>query len=268
MSVILAALDSTPLARAVLDTAVRLGQLMDADVQAVSVCEDQTESAELPRSIAASAGVPCRLLEGQVAHTLLAALSASEVIAEVIGRPTPPDSSRPVRSTVHHVLECASKPVVMVPPEVVSPGSLRRILVLLEGTEMSSRRAIEQFCTWLVGPVEIVVLHAFTRATVPAILDRPGYDLAILSEEFLIRHCPYATRVEFCSGSVAQRAAELSREHAIDLVLLSWSQHSSRGRAHILQEVLSASVVPVLLLPVAGIDERAAHPLYSSSSRT
>ena len=35
-----------------------------------------------------------------------------------------------------------------------------------------------------------------------------------------------------------------------DLIVLSWSQDSSAGRAHVIREVLGASSVPVLLIPV------------------
>jgi hypothetical protein len=155
---------------------------------------------------------------------------------------------------------------VVVPPQVVVPGSFRRLLIPLEGREASSRAVLERLCPLLVTAVELVVVHAFTEATSPAMLDRPGYDLEILGEEFLTRHCPYSTRFEFCVGSVAKWVSEASREQ--DLVVLSWSQDSSPGRAKTVRKVLDAPGVPVLLLPVAPLDAHTPEAPYASRSRT
>jgi hypothetical protein len=47
-----------------------------------------------------------------------------------------------------------------------------------------------------------------------------------------------------------------------------WAQDSSPGRAHVVREVLDASAVLVLLLPVASSGQRAPDSPYVSSSRT
>jgi hypothetical protein len=266
MSVVLAALDSSDGAGVVLDAAARFGQLTGADVEAVSVRSDPPGLAEAPESLVANGGVPFRFLEGPVASSLLAALGAPDVIAAAIGARARPGGRRPVGQTAHEVLASALKPVVVVPLEVSAPGAFRRLLIPLEGTESSSLAVLERLCPLLVRAVELVVLHAFTDATVPAMLDRPAYDLDVLGKEFLDRNCPYSSRVEFCAGPVAHRVAEASREH--DLVVLSWSQDSSPGRARTVREVLDSSAVPVLLLPAAPFDANASGPLYSSSSRT
>jgi nucleotide-binding universal stress UspA family protein len=266
MSVVLAALDSSDGARVVLDAASRFGQLTGAGVEAVSVRSEVVGPAVAPESLAATGGVPFRLLEGPVASSLLGALGAPEVIAAVIGARARPGGRRPVGQTAHEILASARKPVVVVPLEVSVPGAFSRLLIPLEGTESSSVAVLERLCPLLVTAVELVVLHAFTEATVPAMLDRPAYDLDTLGKEFLDRNCPYSTRVEFCAGPVAKRVAEASREH--DLVVLSWSQDSSPGRARTVREVLDASAVPVLLLPAEPFDAGAPGSLYASSSRT
>jgi hypothetical protein len=266
MSVVLAALDSSDGARVVLDTAARFSHLTGATVEPVCVREGPLGLADLPESLAANGGVPCRFLEGPVASSLLGALGAPEVIAAVIGARARPGGCRPVGQTAHEILAGALKPVVVVPLEVNASGAFRRLLIPLEGTELSSLAVVEQLCPLLVSTVELVVLHAFTEATVPAMLDRPAYDLDVLGKEFLTRHCPYSSRVEFCVGPVAKRVAEASMEH--DLVVLSWSQDNSPGRARVVREVLDASAVPVLLLPAAPFETPAGGPLYASSSRT
>jgi hypothetical protein len=103
---------------------------------------------------------------------------------------------------------------------------------------------------------------------VPPMLDRPRYDLDILGQEFLLRHCPYSTRVEFCSGPVARRVTEASTVSATDLVVLSWSQDSSPGRARVIREVLDSASVPVLLIPVGVSGPQGTNSPYVSRSRT
>jgi nucleotide-binding universal stress UspA family protein len=257
MSIVLAALDTTPAARAVLETAIQIGLLTGTDVAAVHVRKSPLESVETLELLVAQAKVPFRVLEGLVKPALLDALNTPEVIAAVIGARAASGGQRPVGRTAAHIIEHLDKPVVLVHPEVGAPISIRRILVPLEGAEASSRPVREQLRPLLVAEVELIVLHVFTEATLPTMLDRPFRDLEILGKEFLLRHHPHATHIELRLGPVAERVAEVSAEHGADLIVLSWSQDSSAGRAQVVREVLGASTLPVMLLPVT----RTAHPL-------
>lgn len=254
MSVILAALDSSSAARAVLETAVRIGQLTGADVKAVHIHAGLPESDETPVALAERSGVPVEVLEDPVESSLIAAMAAPGVIAAVIGARATPSGRRPVGLTARSILEQADKPVVVVAPEAVSPGAIRRLLVPLEGTEMSSQPVLERLMPLLVADVELVVLHVFTDATMPVMLDRPEYDMKILGDEFLTRNCSLASQVELRTGPIATRVAEVSEEHRADLIVLSWSQDTSSERARVVREVLGASVLPVLLLPAKPLD--------------
>ena len=247
MTTILAALDTSAAARPVLETAVRIGEMMGVGVEAVHVADGPTET---PEALARRAGVPLRLLEGPVDETVLAAVGAPGVRTVVIGARATPGGRRPVGHTARHVLHHAPTPVVVVPPEMVAPGAFRRLLVPLEGTEASSRPVLEHLCPLLVADVDLVVLHVFTDATLPSMLDRPGYDLKILGREFLARHCPDATHVELRPGPVGRRVIEVAEEHGADLVVLSWSQDSGSDRARVVREVLGSSPLPVMLLPL------------------
>jgi nucleotide-binding universal stress UspA family protein len=250
MRIVLAALDTSAAARPVLETAIRLAQLTGADVEAVHVASPG-QPVETPASLAARAGVDLRLLEGPVVPTLLAALHSEDTLAAVIGARATPGGRRPVGSTALRILEKADKAVMVVPPEAVSPGLFRRLLVPLEGTDISSRPVLERLAPLLVAEAELVVLHVFNESTLPAMLDRPEYDLEILGKEFLARHFPDAKRIELRPGPIAQRVAEVSEEQGTDLIVLSWSQDSSGGRAQVIQDVLGTSTIPVLLLPAA-----------------
>jgi nucleotide-binding universal stress UspA family protein len=249
MRIILAALDSSAAARPVLETALGIAELTDATVQAVHV---HTDSTETPEALAARAGVAYRLLDGPVETALLGAVGDPAVIAAVLGARGTPGGRRPAGRTALHIVERADKPVVVVPPEAVgvSPRPFRRLLVPLEGTDASSRPVDERLVPLIAAEVELVVLHVFTPDTTPRILDRPARDLQMLGDEFLARYCPNATRIELRAGPVGTHVADMCREEQADLIVLSWSQDMSAGRADVVRWTLGHSTVPVLLLPV------------------
>lgn len=171
MSVILAAVDDTDSAGRVIETAGAVGQLTGADVHAVHARMSRSDPVSTPESAAAE--VPFTVLEGSPESTLLAAASASDVVAMVIGAGSRSGRRRPVGHTARTILEGADKPVVVVPPGAGPSHPIRRLLVPLEGTETSSRPLLEQLWPLLVIDVDVVVLHVFTDATLPAMLDRP-----------------------------------------------------------------------------------------------
>ena len=149
------------------------------------------------------------------------------------------------------VLERTTTPVAIVPPDIASSPrrGIRRLLLPLEGTEESSRPLVDQLFPLLAAEVELTVLHVFTPDTTPRILDRPHRDLAMWGHEFLARHCPMAERIEWRQGPIGHGAIELCDEQDVDLVVLSWSQDASPGRATVVREILARSRIPVLLLP-------------------
>lgn len=250
MRTVLAALDASPAARAVMETASGVGDLMGADVEAVHVGRHPTVTLE---TLASDHGVPLRLLRGPAEQALLEVVASPHVVAAVLGARATPGGRRPTGRTALAVVERTDKPTVVVPPDAVgvSPRPFRRLLVPLEGSEESSRPVMDRLCPLIVTKVELVVLHVFTAATAPRVLDRPGRDLELLGDEFLSRHCPYASRIVWRTGPVGSRVTETYGEDDADLVVLSWSQDSSVGHAAVVRHVLGTSTIPVLLLPVA-----------------
>ena len=249
MRTVLAALDAGPAARPVLETALGLGELTDSDVEAVHVQDGPTE---IPAWLASQSGVSLRILRGPVTTVLLDAVAGPGVVAAVFGARATPGGRRPVGRTALHVLERANKPIVVVPPEAVgvSPRPFRRLLVPLEGSEQSSRPVADSLSPLIAREIERVVLHVFTTATVPRTLDRPRRDLSLWGDEFLARFCPEAVRIELRTGPIGSRVAEVCAEAHADLVVLSWSQDSSSGRAAVIRDVLGRATIPVLLLPI------------------
>jgi hypothetical protein len=250
MRSILAALDAGPAARPVLETALGMAELTGSTVDAVHVRDGPTET---PESLASRSDVPLRILRGPVTTVLLDAVGDPGVVAGVFGARGTPGGRRPVGRTALQVLERTNKPIVVVPPEAVgvSPRLFRRLLVPLEGSEQSSRPVADALGPLIVAEIEVVVLHVFTPATVPRTLDRPGRDLSLWGDEFLARFCPEAARIELRTGAVGSRVGEVCGEAHADLVVLSWSQDSSRGRAAVIRDVLAHCALPVLLLPVS-----------------
>jgi nucleotide-binding universal stress UspA family protein len=249
MRTVLAALDASAAARPVLETALGLGELTGATVEAIHIRDGPTDT---PEWLTTHGAVPLQVLDGPVHAALLAAVADPAAIVAVFGARATPSGRRPVGRTALGVLEQTNKPIVVVPPEAVgiSPRPFHRLLVPLEGSEQSSRPVAESLSPLIATDIELVVLHVFTKATTPRILDRPERDLALWGDEFLARFCPTATRIELRAGTVGDRVADISHDQQIDLVVLSWSQDSTPGHAAVIHDVLARSHIPVLLLPV------------------
>jgi nucleotide-binding universal stress UspA family protein len=249
MRTVLAALDASAAARPVLETAVGLGQLTGANVEAVHVGDG---SVETPSTLAARFEVPYRLLDGPVEPALLDAVDDPAVIAAVLGARGTPAGRRPAGRTALHVMERADKSVVVVPPNIAArgPWTFHRLHVPLEGSEQSSRPVAEGLYPLINAEVDVIVLHVFTAETMPRILDRPLRDLQLWGDEFLARYGPSGAHIECRTGQVGDEVAQVCRDELVDLVVLSWSRDASAGHAAVITEVLSRSTVPVLLLPV------------------
>lgn len=246
MRKVLAALDASPAARSVLDAAVAFGELTGAEVEAVHAGHDS----DVPRWVASQHGVPLRLLAGAAQTSLLAALAEEEAIAAVFGARGMRGGRRPAGHTAMRVLEAATKPVVVVPPDGALSVASHRVLIPLEGDPASSQSVRDRLVPMLAPAAELVVVHVFTPDTMPRVLDRPRRDLELLGEEFVARFCPGATSIRLRTGGVGRQIGEVAAEEGAGLVVLSWSRDMSAGHAAVVRHVLAESDVSVLLLPV------------------
>lgn len=249
MSIVLAAIDASPAARCVLETALGMARLTGREAVAVHVRAG--EGAPSPAALAEHRGVPLRLVDGAVVAALVEAVAAPEVALGVLGARDLPQGRRPVGGTALQVLEQAVKPLVVVPPEAAGavPRPFRRILVPLEGSAASSQLVAAQLDRLVGADAEVVVLHVYTPSTLPRMLDRPLRDVELLGAEFLARHLPAATRIEFRSGAVDRQVLEVSRDEQADLVVLTWSRSPGMLGSAVVRGVVGHSLVPVLVLP-------------------
>jgi nucleotide-binding universal stress UspA family protein len=172
VSIVLAVLETTVSAGPVLDTAVRIAELTGSEVEAAYVPGSATFEKKAT-SLARRARVPLRRLEEPESGGLVAVVADPEVLAAVIGARSQPAGRHPVGPLARKLLERTEKPVVVVRPDINVPPVLQRVLIPLEGTELSSRPVLEHLSAFLPDGVELVVLHVFTDDTLPAMLDRP-----------------------------------------------------------------------------------------------
>jgi hypothetical protein len=99
--------------------------------------------------------------------------------------------------------------------------------------------------------VDLVVLHVFSRETVPAFWDSNRDDFDEWSRVFLARFAQeYDAEIDLRTGAPAQKVLTAGSAHEVDLIVLEWAQRLTPGHAKVIREVLTGTDVPVLLLPV------------------
>jgi hypothetical protein len=250
---VLAALDRSPAAKPVLAAARALAALLGVGVEALHI---KVDSADVPRSLAAQAGVPLRVVDGDVVARLVEAAEASEVAALVIGARAIPTDPRPLSATAAAVATTVAKPVVVVPPDADPHATYTRVLVPLEGnapTSLAPRSLIELAAD---GGLDIVVLHVTGLETMPAFTDQPQHEHTVWASEFLARHCPWGSgvvRFETRLGRSEDLVPYVAREFGCDLTVLGWSQEFTAGRARVVRATLERSSVPVMLVSVRAL---------------
>jgi Universal stress protein family len=226
-----------------------LGELIGARTEAIHVTEAGTQP---PVLLASDLGVPLRVCGGSVRSVLLDAFGDPAVAMAVLGARHAESGRRPAGLTALHLVERTDKPVVVVPPETAQRGRrrIRRLVLPLEGSDESSLPVMQVLSSVIVSPVDLIVLHVFTPATLPKTMDRPVRDLEMWSGEFLARYGPPDARVECRTGEIADEITHLATTQRADLVVLSWSRDASSGHALVARAVVGQCALPVLLLPV------------------
>jgi nucleotide-binding universal stress UspA family protein len=247
---VLAALDNSLAAGAVLATAANLARLFHAQVDAVHVGEDGNGIA---LSEAAAAALELRKLAGPTVPALVQAAEDEEVVAIVVGTRRLPLGGRPVGATALELITSLLKPVVVVPPDAARPSELRRVLVPLEGTLSTSLAPKALIELAQDANVEIVIVHVHDAATLPAFTDQPQHQARAWCEEFVARYCPWGVwkvSIELRVGRREEEILAAARETECDLIALGWAQELAAGRAPVVREVLERGRIPVLLMPV------------------
>jgi nucleotide-binding universal stress UspA family protein len=266
MTRVLAALDNSVAARPVLSTALAVAPLLEAEVEALHV---RTDGDGVARAAAESDGVAFVELTGPVAERIVEAASQDDVALAVLGARGTAGGARPAGSTAVAIATALAKPVILVPPDALHPGRLRRILVPLEGTASTSlapRNVIELGSR---ADLDVIVLHVLDEASLPAFTDQPQYETESWAREFLERYCRFGVdrvRLELRVGRGEDLVPLVGEETDSDLIALGWSQVLAPDRAPVVQAVLERGHLPVLLVPVlASVEGRESSGRLQSS---
>lgn len=250
MTNVLAALDGSLADTPVLTAAHALGDLLDAGVEAIHV---QVGAPPAGGAAAEAAGVPLRVVAGEVVEELARAGEDADVLALVIGARGLPTDPRPLGATAEAVATSVAKPVLIVPPDGVRTTAIRRILVPLEGTLSSSVAPRVLFELVRDVALEVVALHVLGTDEIPAFTDQPQHEHRAWAREFLARYCPSgltSVRLEMRIGRPENLVPLVAEEFECDLIALGWAQDVAPGRAPVVRAALQLSQRPVLLVPV------------------
>ncbi|MBI1845006.1 MAG: universal stress protein [Actinobacteria bacterium] len=246
---LIAAIDDSPVAQPVLDTALVIGNLLGLDIEVVHVTNRGGLSAS---GAARAAGLPMQQLKGNAVDALVEALDDPDVAIGVVGARGHAGGPHPAGHATLSMVQRTGTPLVVVPPELCRPASQRmtRILVPLDGSPDTTAAVQSVVTGFSESGVEVVALHVFTRETVPRFIDQTQHGLDAWADEFTARHEIGCPRLVTRSGSPGQAVIGLAVAEDVDLIVIGWSRDLSPGRAQVVAEVLAQSCVPVLLVPV------------------
>lgn len=245
MSTVFAAVEDSPAARPVLETALALAPLLGAQVVAVHVADEPGETAV---GAARSLGVELRTLRGDPTSVLVEHGRAEDVVAVVVGardRLSAHGDAGHVALALAGELAC---PVVVVPPAARPPVQLRRVLIGIQGLRRDARRLRRAIELTEAAGLEIFVVHVDDDQSLPLFSDQLQYESEVWADEFLARSAPGVprARVQLRVGSAADELLAAADDVGPDVVVVGWPHGAGHG--HVAREVVRRSSVPVLLV--------------------
>jgi nucleotide-binding universal stress UspA family protein len=248
VSKVIAAIDDSPEALAVVGTGDAVASLFGSTLEVVHVCEANED--EVPAKLTSS-GHEVGLLKGPVSSTIAQAAAEADVAAVVLGaggRPGGPS----VGSSAERLIISVPIPVVVVPARASAPSRIRRVLVPLDGTRTASDALLHAVQVSVQPDVRFIALHVHTPTSLPMFSDQSHHEVRAWSAEFLRRHArpisvtsPLRLRV----GQAGDEVLVVAAQERVDLIVLGWRQDLSAGRAAVVRSTLLRATVPVLLIP-------------------
>jgi len=247
---VLAALDDSAAASPVLRTAATMARTLGARLRVVHVGEQGRTTAE---AVARHRGLSIELFEGDPAQRIAEASKAADVAAVVVGARGHRGGRRPCGHVANAVLGQASRPVILVAPDVQPARGERfeRVLIPLEGSEQSTAGIAAEAEALARGGTKIIVVHVFRADSMPRFLDHAVHAEQSWGNEFLAQWCARQdVELHLRSGHVPRAILDVAAAEGIDLIALAWSGTMERDHAKVVREILSRSDLPVLLAPV------------------
>lgn len=249
MKRVLATIDASPCAPAVLASALSIADLFEANAAAFHVRENGSDAV---RHDALEAGIELHEATGAPIDAIAAAAEDPDVVAIVLGARGERDGPEPVGRTALEVITRVNKPIVVVPPGCAPRASIARVLTPLEGSDESSQAIADTIALANRRDIEIVVLHVHAPEAIPPFQDQPHHEVPAWEREFAARFVAVPrARVQMIQrvGTVANRIVATARDVDADLIVLGWNQDLTPGRAQVVREALAQSTFPVLLVP-------------------
>jgi hypothetical protein len=257
VSTVLAAIDGSPVSRAVLDVAREVARVLDARIDPVYV-----EEGDGPPEVEISSGeTPLRVLEGDPSSVLVAEASAEGVVGIVVGACREVGGPTPTGHVSLDVIGNVPKPVVVVPPSTPENYRLHTVLVPVLGRPAE---ALEDVVVMAENPdLHVVVLRALDELSIPSFEDQPHYDMQTWADEFLARWVPGAgadTALEVRIGAPEEIVVAVAQEVCADMVAIGRRRSVPTVDSPLVLAALERSPVPVVLLPIARRTESVTSP--------
>ena len=253
--IVIAAIDESSGARAVLHVAKRLASLLGAQVEAVHVRTESSGGAVA--ALADAAQVPVSVRAGDIVAGLGSAVRERDAIALVIGSRDFPEGVSPAGHIALAIVESLEGTIVVVPPDAAD-RPLRRVLVAVEGDgESAGLRRLLDHLGGRPHP-EVIALHVIESAGLPAFADSPVLEADAFENELRIRVAsglltdPALVRFEMRVGDAPGSLREATRELDVDLVVLAWHRDLSEGHGRLVREMLERGSIPVALYALPG----------------
>lgn len=212
----------------------------DKDPQVVAAAE----------AIASMLGVGTRSLRvpdtdgSHRARTVMEALAAEDVVAAAL-------SARGSDPVCWEVMTQVATPLVVLPRG--SRRTLRavnRVLLPLDGSPETATGVAVMAHRALEAGADVVAVHVFDAATVPAFWDQSAHSHTHWTREFLRRNLPEAVELDLRSGRPAEQVLAEADRNRVDLIIIAWGRDLSSGRADTVRHALTHGLAPVLLLDI------------------
>lgn len=208
MTRVVAAIDDTPSAGALLASAAAVAQLFDATLEAVHV---RSDGCEIAAGHVRTARVPLEIVDGGVVESLVAMGREHDVAALVLGTREEHTADKPLGSTALAVVGGVEKPIVLIPPRAAPLERIRRVLLPLEGTRRTSLAPATVLEVARSAEVDVIVLHVFDEASLPEFTDQPQHETEAWTTESWRATAPAASAR---SGSRSESAGPRRRSFA------------------------------------------------------
>lgn len=246
---VLAAVDDSPAAPGVMSVATTLAQLLLVGTEAVHIIDHGDGTA---RAAAELAGMAYTELRGSKVDAISERAARGDVVALVMGAPVVP---LPAESAGHVGLELMARltvPVIVVPRSADPDRQLRRMLVPLDGTRVTSDALSGAIELAVDADLEVIALHVHEPPRVPLFTEQPQHEWRSWAGEFLGRFTtrPRDVRLEVRVGKPTEHLLAVAAQHEADMIVLGWSQSLEEGRAAVVREAIERGRVPVMLVPL------------------